>query len=99
MCVVNFDPCTRALPQLRYGFAASAYQSAHMNYRNEQSVANLYVWLPRQVLHLYHVRKNWYRRRGTAAELKADWHVAQVQREEATCIMVLPIMDAHKSIR
>ena len=53
MCIVHFDSGACALPQLGYGFPTSAYQSTHMDDRDEQPVANLYVWLPRHVLHLH----------------------------------------------
>ncbi len=52
VCIVHFDPGACALPQLRYGLTTSPYQSTHMNHRDEQPVANLYVWLSRHVLHL-----------------------------------------------
>ena len=29
--LMDFDSCSRALPQLRYGFTPSAYQGAHMH--------------------------------------------------------------------
>ena len=51
--LMHFDSSTRALPQLRYGFTPSAYESAHMHHRDEQPVPNLYVRLPRHMLQLH----------------------------------------------
>lgn len=54
---MHFDSGTGALPQLRYGFTPSAYESAHMHHRDEQPVPNLYVRLPRHMLQLHRQQK------------------------------------------
>ena len=64
MCIMHFDSGACTLPQLRYGFTTSAYQSAHMNNRDEESVADLYVRLPRHVLHLHIKWMGWLQCRG-----------------------------------
>ena len=51
--LMHFDSGAGALPQLRYGFTPSAYESPHMHHRDEQPVPNLYVRLPRHVLQLH----------------------------------------------